>query len=609
MNELDDETLALLRDIDKETKLKEQKQAKQSDANNTFTNTIQNAKKAVNQGLSDFGAGVIKSAVDIPVGLTQLASDGIDYAFNTDLGSSVDKVANKINQYYKDTTKGSIAGSVGQVAGGIGTALLAPQILPAKLAGGTSTLANILKGGAIGAAQGLAQPIYDNTDHAGARQTNAIAGGVLGGALPAVAKIGGSLGIGKKASTANEIARNSNMQNSELANLLRKNHTLVEGSNPTVTEIVPTPANIGQYNRLKNKGANIQGDFPLAVRQSDNNFARVNSLREAGGSPQDLDALRNFRANEAQNTYSQLKPVPLTDEIKYALDQPYTQSELGLAQRDFNANINPLDRLNAVQDNKLNPQAVRLISTGLNSKTSPNLNITPDEARIFGKEANLFDTTIDDLDPAYKEAKAQYRANSQPITDAESAYQLLGYKTNPNGGINYDLDTKNLDAQGNPKLTYGQYNSTLARLLNDKYPPSQNTLENSFNPIQQDLKRETVLNNNVGATGSQTDFNVQNSGVGNLLPNWAGRVIDRIADNSKAKQSIEYLLNKDVLAQQLTSGGQRAYDTLGASQPFMGSQLSQALINYMNADQLDPIEVEAPKNLTKEELQFIQNQR
>jgi len=608
MDELDAQTLAELQALDKEIIAKEQLQTQKAQQGTPILETLGRIAKAP----ANIGAGLFKGGlVDPLIGLSQLGADSIDALAQTNLAEPTNKFADTVNNYFKKYTD-TPEGFAGQIGGGIGGALLAPQVLPAKLAGGSSALANILKGAGIGAVQGLAQPIYDNENHASARFTNSALGAGFGGALPAVAKTLGAFGVGKKASTANEIARNSNMPNSELANLLRQNHTLVEGSKPTVTEIVPTPANIGQYNRLKNKGANIDETFPLAVRQSDNNLARVNSLRGQAGTPQELEALRQFRANEAQNTYSQLKPIPLTDEIKYALDQPYTQSELGLAQRDFNANINPLDRVNAVQDNKLNPQAVRLISTGLNSKTNPNLNITPDEARIFGKEANLFDTTIDDLDPAYKEAKAQYRANSQPITDAETAYQLLGHKKNNDGTINYEIDKKTLDLQGNPQLTFSGYTSDLSRLLNEKYPPSQSALEDTFNPIQKDLQRETPLFKSTGSAGSQTNANEQNANVGELAGGKIGllsRLIGKLGGDAKAKQSINYLLDKDALANQLSSGGQRAYDTLGASQPFMGSQLSQALINYMNADQLDPIEVEAPKNLTKEELQFIQNQR
>jgi hypothetical protein len=603
--------------LNSQLQAKEQANNQQQEYNNSTLGQIGNFAKSLGKGALGIGAGILQKAIVDPItGIAQFANDATGNIADKGLNAlglpSIDQWANNLNNNYQDFKKYTgdplYSGTAAEAIGGVLPALVAPEIKALQNAGiGTKVGASALLGGI----QGALQPIYGTNNNQEQRTQNEIFGGAVGAGLPLISPIiAGVTGLGRNAKVASEIAKNSNMNNEDLAKLVKKNYNLVEGSNPTLTEILPTPTNIAQYNRLKNKGALINGDTPLTQRLNENNLARVNALQKVAGTPQELDALKDFRSTQAQNSYNNLPPVPINDELKYALSQPYVSKELKQAQQHFNAELDPNNRLKVISgttDNlNLNPQAVNQITRALNNSKYDafTTGLSTDDVILANKQADLFNKAIDKINPEFANARTEYAINSMPITNSNSANRLLGYPLDDKGEVILDLNKNSLNSGGNIQLNKGNYQSTLAQLLREKFKPSEEVLKNTFYPIQKDLERQSVLNSKIGTAGSDTSFNQQNELVGNIAGGkfkLAQALIDALATRKSDKQAIDYILNPQKLSEQLTSKKQYAFDKARQAQPYLGGLLAKALQNYIyglsenEPITLEPITVTAPR--------------
>lgn len=547
-------------------------------------------------------AGAGKAVSDAGLGLRQLGGGVMDYL--RPRGGGVPSRSDELRKEYEEVKRRDAplmdtgAGMIGNVGGNVAAAILpggvgigvgkaltkipaAARMAQALMTGGKAMVAPTSIPGAValGSAQGAAQPAADAQD----RLTNMAIGGGASAAIPTAIRAGqiGKAFIDPLSATGQRQivgrALNEAAGSPETAALARSNiqaatqpfvgpfpegeiarqmmGEIVPGSVPTTAQAAGVPS-IAALSR--SAGAiDPRSTNALATRLAEQNAARVNQIDTVAGAGGARDFLEANRAATGNQLYGEARrigidPAALTPEAQANISafQARVPDEIMQRARDL-AKIN-----GASMDNDTSVQGLHWIKTAIDDKISTAARAGDKElVRAYtGLQSTLLDG-LDELSPAYGEARRTFAAMSKPINEMQVA-QAVG------------------DASVN-RLTGNVQPQAFARALSDKTAATATgrsgaTLENTMQPrnlqalqnVQEDLARANfALTAGKEMGGSDT---TQKLAYANLmeksgLPGWvtnlggrtgvgglaqkAGQVIYRDANEDMSRQLAQALLD------------------------------------------------------------------
>lgn len=196
--------------------------------------------------VGDFVAGTASGMASIPEGIRQgynkLTGDEAELA---SLNADYEKRRNML----KELTGDSTAASFGEFTGQVGPYLLGGALAaPASATSVVPMTARAAAGGAIGgAAGGYAQALTPEQEGAGQRESGALVGGVLGGAIPALAGP-----INRGVQNAKEIAGRM-LPRQALDDFLTRSAGLTDDTTQSVVDTL--------RGKVKNRTAELQGEL------------------------------------------------------------------------------------------------------------------------------------------------------------------------------------------------------------------------------------------------------------------------------------------------------------------------------------------------------------
>lgn len=460
-------------------------------------------------GFDKFRAGVGKAMVDTGRGLGQMVG-----------AVSRDDVAESraLDAPLMDTG----AGMAGNIAGNVGMALAPGGILKgagmAAKAAGLGSAANALStaGGiamaptnipaalGVGAVQGAIQPSASNGETIG----NIGLGAVASAAVPALIR-GGQMvkaaidpfsdsGQSRIIGRAMREAAGGGASADDAVRNMRAATELVPGSLPTAAEAAQNPG-IAALQRT------AMATDPVAMnagaaRQTSNNQARLNALRELAGA----DGRREFFAANRESTADGLYAAARRIGIDPAALTPEAQANIAaFQQRIPDSVMAEAQQLAKINGETMGPegsiQGLHWIKKGLDSliKREAGPNGSSDFLRAYtGLKSDLM-AGIEQLSPKYAEANATYAAMSRPINQMDVAQELINKSVRP------------IDERVMPGMYAKSLNDRLAAKVTGI--PS-NTLEKVMEPgqlgtmrgVEADLARMLFAENAGRGVGSDT---------------------------------------------------------------------------------------------------------
>jgi hypothetical protein len=506
------------------------------------------------------GAG--KSVADLGLGLRQLAAPVQDYMSPNPAGQP--SRAQALKQEYLDTQQRDAplmntgAGLTGNIGGQIATALLpggvvgatgkvlsklpaAADLAQALMTGGRAIMAptSIPSAAAVGAAQGAVQP----TDSGSDRLLNMAVGGGTAAAIPTVVR---GLQVGKalldpfsEAGQNRIIGRTLNAAAGSPADAAAARSNLSAASKPFVGptpdgevarqvmgEIVPgslptagQAAGVPSLAALERTATAVDptANNAMTARMAAQNTARSDELSRLAGSDGRRDFMAAKRTAQGNDLYGQARnvgidPAALTPEAQANIASFQSRVPDDVLQR-----ARDLAKINGVNmDNESSVQGLHWIKTAIDDKinTATRSGDTQMARAYQGLQNTLLDG-LDQLSPAYGQARREFAAASRPINEMDVVQSVADKATNP------------LTGQVQPQA--------FARALSDKTAAStlgrpSATLENTLQPrtlqalqnVQEDLARANAANTGGRGVGSDT---VQKLAFTNLmqqsgLPGW-----------------------------------------------------------------------------------------
>ncbi|NUY33303.1 hypothetical protein F0160_22725 [Paraburkholderia sp. JPY303] len=463
-------------------------------------------------GLIGFGKGLGNTVA----GIEQLAGKGASAIGLNGIGNYLTNDANwQLGQIKQGAAAAEaahpIATGVGNVAGQI--AGTAPTMLVGPEYAGLSFAGKVGLGTAQGAA-GAAMMPTEGQDFWTDKAKQTAVGGLLGGAMPAVAAgaraLGGGLWgavkpviqperyVGEGLAGAMEPA-----EAAAAAGNIRGAQTFVPGSLPTTAQVAQTPTMV----QTEKAAANIPAfKTALAQRGIENNDARWQALMGVAQSPEALKAAQTARsdavgplydlaANQTANVgkaFLNLAQRPAVQQAMQQADQlaanrgetlvwPQQGGSMAISGRALDYTKQALDDM--IGSAKASNQGS--LANGLQDARSQLVNWT---ARYI---------------PAQREAAQTFAKMSPPITTMEVGQSIA------NG-----LGTRAMNAGGVPEIGLMPFRSALTKAMNsgdaEKYGIDAGAL-NSLQGIGQDLQRATV-SNSIKSPGSDTAYNLAAQG-------------------------------------------------------------------------------------------------
>lgn len=552
--------------------------------------------------MDKFWAGAGKAVADTGLGLSQLGGGVMDYL--RPRGAGQPSRTDELRKEYEDTQRrdaplmDTAAGMTGNIGGNIATVFLpggavagtgkvlskvpaAARMAEALMAGGKAMIAptSIPGAAALGMAQGAAQPAADAQD----RLTNMAIGGGASAAVPTAIRAGqiGKAFIDPLSATGQRQivgrALNEAAGSPESAALARQNiqaatqpfvgpvpegeiarqmmGEIVPGSVPTTAQAAGVPS-IAALSRSAS-AIDPQSTNALAARLAEQNAARVNQIDTvagAGGARDFLEANRAATGNELYGKARQIgiDPAAMTPEaqVNIAAFQARVPDEIMQRARDL-AKINGVD-----MSNENSVQGLHWIKTAIDDKISTAARSGDKElVRAYSGLQNTLLNGLDELSPAYGEARRTFSAMSKPINEMQVA-QAVG------------------DASIN-RLTGNVQPQAFARALSDKTAATATgrtgaTLENTMQPrnlqalqnVQEDLQRANfaqTAGKEMGGSDTTQKLAYANMMEKAGLPGWvtslggrtgvgglaqkAGQVIYRDANQDMSRQLAQALLD------------------------------------------------------------------
>lgn len=497
-------------------------------------------------GFEKFAAGAGKAITDIGRGVRQYLPEAIGGMSRQELEES-----RQLDKPLMETGPG-MGGNI------FGNMVMAA---PTAIIPGAATI----PGAALtGAAYGALQPGINAEE----RLKNVAIGGVAGAAVPAAirgAQIARSFVDplyegGRNRIIGRTIERASGGQGNEVVRQLRAAKELVPGSLPTAAEAAQNPG-VAALQRSATAADPIAMN-QLAARQAAQNEARIAALQ---GITPDVAASRAAREAAAGPLYDAARTAGFDPAVVQQI-QPRIASLMERVPDDLVAQAQRLARVEGVPiDDMGSVQGAhylkRIIDSTINSAQRSG---DTDTARAFLGLQREFLDVMDQLNPAYQQARQTFAQMSPPVTQGEVLGEVGRRATNFRGDMTPAAFSRAIQDRTAQTVT-GRNNATMAGTLSSQ---QMDTLRN----IQADLLRSDFANTAGRGVGSDTvqkmAFNnmMAQSGlpsalqglapmgvIGNLAQR-AGQVVYRDANERMAQQLAQALLDPQQAANLVEAG-------------------------------------------------------
>lgn len=496
-------------------------------------------------GTERFLAGTGKAFADIGRGVRQYLPESVGGLSNQQIAE-----AKQLDKALMNTG----AGMAGNIFGNV--ALAAPTMF-------IPSAASIPGSAAIGAIYGALQP----GENEGERLTNATIGGVAGAAVPTLIQAGKGVKSfidplyerGRSQIIGRTLRNAGGAQADQAATAFANARGATPGVQPTVG-MAARDLNLPSYAALERATQAVTPDVTNAVaaRQTANQQAMQGALQNV---TPDIQAAQAARESVAGGLYNQARTQGIDQTVAETL-QPTIQ---GLTQRlpdDVIEHARTLARINGMPlDDTTSVQGLHWIKKALDDKISQASRAgSKDMARAYTGLQTEFLNTLDQLSPAYQQARQQYAAMSQPINQAEILQNIAQRSTNMRGDMT--LGGLNRAATDRTAQTVtGMPNATLASTLT---PEQQSMIQ----ALRSDLLGMDFASTAGRGAGSDT---VQKLAYSNML------------QQAGIPTFLQNLAPTQILGNLAQRGLGLAYNDANQR---MASELAQAMMNPQQAAEL-----------------------
>lgn len=492
-------------------------------------------------GFEKFAAGAGKAMTDVARGVRQYLPEAIG-------GLSGEQIAEarRLDAPLMNTG----AGMAGNIAGNVAMAV------PSAFVPGA---ASIPGGAAIGAAYGALQPGVDTAE----RAKNVAIGGVAGAAVPTMVRgaqvaksfIDPLYQGGREQIIGRTISRAAGGQQDEVIRQLRNAQALVPGSMPTAAEAAGNPG-IAALQRTATAVDPVAMN-QLAARQAAQNEARIAALQ---GITPDVSAARAARTAAAEPLYSAARTSGMDAATAEAMQpriaqlmQRVPEDLVASAKRMAQVEGVPIDDMGSVQGAHY---LKRAIDATINAAKKSG---DADTARVFSGLQNEYLDVLDQLSPAYAQARQTYAAMSPPVTQGEVLGEVANRAVNFRGDITPAAFARATRDEVAKSVT--RRPTTMAEVLT---PAQRDTIQK----IQADLLRSDFAKNAGRGVGSDT---VQKMAYTNMMA------------ESGLPQAFQNFGPAGIAGNLAQRVGQVAYKDANER---MGQELAQALLDPQQAARL-----------------------
>jgi len=496
-------------------------------------------------GFEKFAAGAGKAMTDVGRGIRQYLPEAIG-------GLSSEQVAEA--RALDAPLMNTGAGMAGNIAGNVAMAA------PAAFIPGAATIPG---SAAVGAAYGALQPGVS----AGERLKNVAIGGAAGAAVPAAvraAQVGRAFVEplyegGRNAIMGRTLRTASGGNADEVVRNLRGAQELVPGSLPTAAEAARSPG-IAALQRTATAADSV-AMRQVEARQAANNEARIAALQ---GATPNVAAATAARSAAADPLYASARAAGLDPAVAQTI-QPQITALMNRVPEDLVAQAQRLARVEGVPiDNMGSVEGAhylkRIIDSTINSAQRAG---DADTARAFTGLQREYLDVLDQLNPAYQQARQTFAQMSPPITQGQVLGEVGQRATNFRGDMTPAAFSRAMGDQTARNVT-GR-NVGMADVLS---PDQLQTLNN----IRADLLRSDFANTAGRGVGSDTVQKMafsnlmQQSGLPAMVTNFAplgvvgnlaqkaGQVVYRDANERMAAQLAQSLLDPQQAAQLMEAG-------------------------------------------------------
>lgn len=523
-------------------------------------------------GFDKFAAGAGKAITDIGRGVGQL----VGAVSKEDVAESRKRDAALMN---------TGAGQAGNIVGNVAA------FAPAAFIPGANTMTG---GAAIGALSGLVQPATSAEE----RVKNTAVGGALGGAVPAAItalKTGRSLieplyQGGRDRIVGRAITDAAATDPTQLARALRGNQSAVPGVQRTVAEVADNPSLAALQRTASQANPAVMNE--AAARAAANNEARSAFLSELAGK----DGRREFMDAAREATARELYGKARAAGVDAGALTPEAQANIAAFQSRIPSEImeraKELAKLQGVNmDNDSAVQGLHWIKMAVDSKIGTAKRAGDETlARAYMTLKNDLLDGMDQLSPAYGNARRTYAAMSKPIAEMDVVGAIADKAASPlTGNLQPAAFARALSDETAQRVT----GMPTARLESVLGPQAMSGL----GAVKDDLARVNFANTAGRGVGSDTVqklaySNILNeAGVPSFMRNLgpagivgnvaqrAGQIVYKDANEKLGEQLARALLNPNEAAglveagmvtpqmQSLVNALRRGGTALGASAP------------------------------------------
>jgi hypothetical protein len=489
-------------------------------------------------GFEKFAAGTGKAMTDVARGAGQMV--GVVSRKDVEESRARDKALMNTG-----------AGMAGNVFGNIAAAVPTAFIPGANTATGA---------GLIGAGMGLFQP----STSTGETVANSAIGGVAGLAVPlavtgyktAKSFVEPFYQGGRNQILGRALNDAAGGKSATAIRNLKNPQQFVQGSMPTVGEAAGVPS-LAATQRAAMAGQ-PQATNQLAANQVAQNEARQAALRAV--SPDAL-ASRSARESVAGNMYDQARKQGINNDMAEAM-APQIQNLMQRLPDDVVDYAKNLAKVNGVSiDGANSVNGLHWMKKAIDDKIGQAKRTgSNDMARAYTQLQNDFLNTLDEISPAYQQARQAYAQMSRPVNQADVLSEIGTKATNFRGDYTPAAFSRAASDKTAQSVT-GMPNATMSSVLE----PNQNdTVKN----ILADLLRSDFANTAGRGVGSDT---VQKLAYTNML-NQAG-----------VPSAIRSFAPAGVVGNLAQRAGQIAYKDANEK---LAAQLAETMMNPQSAAQL-----------------------
>lgn len=487
------------------------------------------------------------------------------------------------------------AGMAGNIAGNVGMALapggamMGAGKVASKLTQADALAQALMKGGkavmapssiptavGVGATQGLIQP----STSTGETMANMGFGTAGGAAVPSAMRAGQVAKAAVEpfyASGQNQIVGRA--LNEATGGQVPQTMQALRSAAPLIPGSFPTAGQAGNNAGLAALERTAVATDPVAMNQmqqrlAQQNEARVAALEGVSGAGGKREFFKENRRAAADELYGKaraqgIEPASLTPEAQANIADFQAR-----VPEDVLSRAKEIAKISGVNmDNESSVQGLHWIKKAIDSKIDTAVRSGDSEmARAYQGLQKTLLSGMDEVSPAYGEARRTFSAMSKPINEMDVAQEITNKAVNPlRGTVQPAAYARALNDQTASRVT-GMPNATLANTLS---PESLGTM----NAVKDDLVRSDFANTAGRGVGSDT---VQKLAYSNLmaksgLPNWmrdvpGAGVVGRMAD-------IGYKRSNDEMRQKLAQALLNPQDTAALMEAGIVTPQMQALMD------------------------------